>query len=106
MRFFLGDFLEKSPPNPSKTFTKGFMKTDGEICALSVYEELYGISDRFILSLAPAAILVPPPKMALTVVLGWECCFFIGDSLGRGFFLGDFLKKVPQTPQKLSKRVL
>ena len=67
---FLGGLFEKSPPNPSKTFKKGFIKTDSEIRTLSVYEEPHGISDRLILSLAPAAILVPPPKMALTIVLG------------------------------------
>ena len=47
------------------------MKTNGEVCALSVYEEPHGISDRLILSLAPAAILVPPPKMAFTIVWLW-----------------------------------
>ena len=67
--FFLGELFEKSPPNPSKTFKKGFMKTDSEISALSVYAKLYGISDRLPLSLAPAAILVPPPKMAFKIVL-------------------------------------
>ena len=44
------------------------MKTNSEVCALSVYAELRGISDRFTLSLAPAAGLVPPPKPALTIV--------------------------------------
>ena len=68
---FLGGLFGKSPPNPSKTFKKGFMKTNSEVCALSVYEEPHGISDRFPLSLAPAAILVPPPKMALTIVWRW-----------------------------------
>jgi len=68
----LGDFLKKVPQPPQKLSLNGFMKTDGEVRALSVYAELRGISDRLILSLAPAAILVPPPKMAFTFVLGGE----------------------------------
>ena len=59
------------------------MKTDSEISALFVYEKLYGISDRLPLSLAPAAILVPPPKMAFRIVLGGE--FFCQKTFGKSF---------------------
>ena len=61
----------KSFPTPFKTFTKVFIKINGEVRALFVYEEPHGISDRLILSLAPAAGLVPPPKPALTIVWRW-----------------------------------
>jgi len=83
------------------------MKTDGEVRALSVYAALHGISDRLILSLAPAAGLVPPPKPAFTVVLGGECCFFIGDGLGGACLrrLKTFLKKGLKNPKNFQKRV-
>ena len=63
-------FGKKFSQTLSKTFKKGFIKTDSEVRTLFVYEEPHGISDLFILSLAPAAILVPPPKMAFKIVLG------------------------------------
>jgi len=96
--------FEKVSLESSKLSLKSFILINGEVRALSVYEEPRGISDRLPLSLAPAAILVPPPKMAFKIVWRGGLLFFIGDFWGTRFFLGDFLKKVPQTPQKLSKR--
>ena len=94
----------KSFPTPFKTFTKGFIKINSEISALSVYEEPHGISDRLIHSLAPAAILVPPPKMAFKIVLvRVGARFFIGD-FGRTFFVRKLLKKFSDTFQNLHKK--
>ena len=62
--------FEKVFRHLSKLSLRVFIKIDGEVSSLSIYEELYGISDRLTLSLAPAAGLVPPPKPALTIVWG------------------------------------
>ncbi|MBQ2735580.1 MAG: hypothetical protein IJF33_07075, partial [Clostridia bacterium] len=51
---------------------------------------------RFIFTIAPASVLVPPPKTLRKLVLIWRILYFNAN--------GALVKKFPQPPSKLLKK--